>query len=287
MKKKWWIAAFVGLFFVLAALGIASAGDPVRIYVNGEEVKLDVPAEIVRDRAVAPVRWVAEAMGADVRWDADSRAVRITVAPVTDGLLRRLRALEPDEPTRVEADWIEEMVQRFVGENILASVEDLRSSGRKVPFEVTSQDDDWTRPAYSRCWHSTFMGGKFSNVMRLAAYARRKAFVYSGGLSEGSWLYYMLGFDDDWEKPVGSAFSSEEAFEIWLVSYRALEVVRLGSEWLVVVKPALAGYQTIKVNYADAGIETGNGRGPRLMLFRIVTPDGYELERTAAFLPPV
>ncbi|HHY38992.1 MAG TPA: copper amine oxidase N-terminal domain-containing protein [Clostridia bacterium] len=285
--KKWSIFLVMASVLLFVAVGIASAGDPVRIYVNDKELDLDVPARIIGGRTVAPIRWVAEALGADVRWDERSRTVYITCAEVPDALLRRLRTLEPEDPKRVEGDWISEMVDRFVGENGLSSVKEIKARGLKVPFEVTSGDEDWVRPAYSRHWHSTFMGGKFSDVTRLLAYARRNVFVYSGGLSEGSGLYYCLGFDEDWDKPVGSSFSPKEAFELWLVSCRVLEVRRLGSEWLVVVEPALKGYQTVRVKYSDAGIEVDEREGARLMLFRIVTPDGYELERTAAYLPAV
>lgn len=268
-RLRWPILVVAGLALALGAAGIASAGDQVRICVNDREVELDVPARVVNGRTVAPVRWIAEALGAEVEWDENSRTVYITSAKTPEALLGRLRALEPDEPERVEDDWIGEMVKRFVDENGLSSLEDIRSGGRRVPFEVTSQDDEWIRPVYSRHWHSTFMGGKFANVERLISYARRHVFVYSGGLSEGSWLYCSLGFDEDWAKPVGSTFDSNKAFELWLVSCRALEVRRLGREWLVIVEPALAGYQTVRIDYPDAGIRTDGAEGRQFMCFAL------------------
>ncbi|MCR4443506.1 MAG: copper amine oxidase N-terminal domain-containing protein [Peptococcaceae bacterium] len=42
------------------------------------------------------IRWVAEALGANVEWDEDSRAVWINNLAVA----QRLRSLEPEQPQR-------------------------------------------------------------------------------------------------------------------------------------------------------------------------------------------
>lgn len=46
--------------------------------VNGKEVKIDVPAQILDGRTMTPSRFVAESLGADVDWDDETRAVIIT-----------------------------------------------------------------------------------------------------------------------------------------------------------------------------------------------------------------
>jgi len=46
--------------------------------VNGQVVPIDVPAQIVDDRTLVPVRFVAESFGVDVDWDSDTRTVTIT-----------------------------------------------------------------------------------------------------------------------------------------------------------------------------------------------------------------
>ena len=48
------------------------------IYINGEAKTIDVPACIMNDRTMVPVRAVAEAFGCTVKWDNDSRSVQIT-----------------------------------------------------------------------------------------------------------------------------------------------------------------------------------------------------------------
>ena len=45
--------------------------------VNGEAVFLDSPAVIIEGRTLVPVRFVSEAMGAEVTWDAGARTVCI------------------------------------------------------------------------------------------------------------------------------------------------------------------------------------------------------------------
>ncbi len=47
------------------------------IFVNGEAQEMDVPAQIFVDRAFVPVRFVATALGDNVRWDAEARTAFI------------------------------------------------------------------------------------------------------------------------------------------------------------------------------------------------------------------
>jgi len=49
-----------------------------QIVVDGEARALDVPAQIVNDRTLAPVRAVSEAYGCDVQWNEAKRTVTIT-----------------------------------------------------------------------------------------------------------------------------------------------------------------------------------------------------------------
>ena len=51
-----------------------------KMFVNGEEKELDVPAKIVNDRTLVPLRAVSEAYDCTVDWDGDTRTVTITTA---------------------------------------------------------------------------------------------------------------------------------------------------------------------------------------------------------------
>lgn len=46
-------------------------------YVNGEEVKIDVPPEAINNRTVVPLRFIVEKLGLKVNWDAESETVEV------------------------------------------------------------------------------------------------------------------------------------------------------------------------------------------------------------------
>ncbi|MCD7904570.1 MAG: copper amine oxidase N-terminal domain-containing protein [Clostridiales bacterium] len=54
-----------------------TAGDTV-IYVNGEEVTPPVPQQIYEGSFMLPLRTVAEAIGAEVDWDGDTKTATVT-----------------------------------------------------------------------------------------------------------------------------------------------------------------------------------------------------------------
>ncbi|MHB8172103.1 MAG: copper amine oxidase N-terminal domain-containing protein [Thermincolia bacterium] len=78
MKKTLIIALLVILVFAGAAY---ASIETVKVYVNGREVKTDVPAQIINGRTMVPLRAVSESLGADVKWDEVNRAVNITKQP--------------------------------------------------------------------------------------------------------------------------------------------------------------------------------------------------------------
>ena len=47
-------------------------------YVNGEEVEIDVPAEIMNSRTVVPLRFIVENMGLKLNWDDETETIEIT-----------------------------------------------------------------------------------------------------------------------------------------------------------------------------------------------------------------
>jgi hypothetical protein len=51
--------------------------DSVTAYVNGQEVTLEVPAAIENGSTVVPVRFVSEALNADVQWEGETQFVVI------------------------------------------------------------------------------------------------------------------------------------------------------------------------------------------------------------------
>mgnify|MGYP001049093882 CR=1 FL=1 len=76
MKKKWLI--LIAVVVLICGLAAATWADqPIKLVVNGKEIKPDVPAQIIGNRTMVPVRWIAEALGAEVEWDAENRTVII------------------------------------------------------------------------------------------------------------------------------------------------------------------------------------------------------------------
>lgn len=76
VKKTSLLAASVALLVCVGATA-ACAGNPVKLFVNGQEVTCDVTPQIIGGRTMVPVRWVAEALGAEVNWDEQNNAVNI------------------------------------------------------------------------------------------------------------------------------------------------------------------------------------------------------------------
>jgi SagB-type dehydrogenase family enzyme len=78
MKKRWLIITVVVLLLVVLAIAsVTFADNPVKLIVNGQEINAEVPPQIINGRVMVPVRWIADAMGATVAWDENSRTVFI------------------------------------------------------------------------------------------------------------------------------------------------------------------------------------------------------------------
>lgn len=75
MKKRFIIITTLCLF--LLTTGLVYAAGLVRIFVNGQEIYSDVPPQIINGRTMVPIRFVAEALGANVQWDERTQTVSI------------------------------------------------------------------------------------------------------------------------------------------------------------------------------------------------------------------
>lgn len=86
--KRFITGLFVGVFLSICSLGFAA--DTIKIIVNGKEINSDIPPQIINGRTMVPVRFVAEALQANVEWDENTKTVKITTAsqqnntPATD-----------------------------------------------------------------------------------------------------------------------------------------------------------------------------------------------------------
>jgi len=73
--RKWLIVTSILIF--VTCTGLAFASSTIKILVNGEEIKTDVPPQIINGHIMLPIRWVANALDASVVWDEENKVVNI------------------------------------------------------------------------------------------------------------------------------------------------------------------------------------------------------------------
>ena len=76
MRKKLILAAVLAVSAVFCSL--TALADDITVEVNGTKIISDVPAMVINDRTVVPVRAVSECAGCTVDWDGASNTVIIT-----------------------------------------------------------------------------------------------------------------------------------------------------------------------------------------------------------------
>lgn len=74
--------------------------------VDKAEVKLDVPAKLVNDRTMLPLRAVGEAMGAEVEWDGDTYTASIITKTVSEEVIEKSAALYLTQGASENADEV-------------------------------------------------------------------------------------------------------------------------------------------------------------------------------------
>lgn len=74
--------------------------------VDKEEIKLDVPAKLINDRTMLPLRAVGEAMGASVAWDEDTYTASITTKTISDEKKASMAEMYLTQGTSENADEI-------------------------------------------------------------------------------------------------------------------------------------------------------------------------------------
>ncbi|MFA5384514.1 MAG: copper amine oxidase N-terminal domain-containing protein [Eubacteriales bacterium] len=81
--KKTIIGALTALLIFCGIAFASYAAGNIKIFVNGKEVYTDVPPIMVSGRVMVPLRAVAEALNATVKWNAATNAVMITTNAVS------------------------------------------------------------------------------------------------------------------------------------------------------------------------------------------------------------
>jgi len=106
MKRKLFTAFLAGVLII--GLTTASfAGGTIKIFYNGKEIRTDNAPFNINGRVFAPVRAVAEAMGATVTWDQSNNQVNITGNGQSFRISNLERALAPKTAPEAAASWAE------------------------------------------------------------------------------------------------------------------------------------------------------------------------------------
>lgn len=116
MRNKLIAAALVTvLLAAVYAAAVSAEENPVQLVVNGRVIETGVPPQVVNGHTVAPVRQVAEALGAEVKWDEETRQVWI-YSPKMDSLQRQTallqEALAPVTPGDAVEKWARGVKER-------------------------------------------------------------------------------------------------------------------------------------------------------------------------------
>ncbi len=114
MKKK--LPVCVGVIVLLLAfLNVAFADKPIDLFVNKRIIETDVAPQLVNDRVIVPVRSIAEALGADVKWEENTKSVWID-APKLHSLQQQVKllqeALAPTTPKEAMEKWAQGVKER-------------------------------------------------------------------------------------------------------------------------------------------------------------------------------
>ena len=107
--KRFGSGVIIGLIlgFVLSLTTFALAANPIKLIVNGKEIQCDVPPQVIQGRTMIPAKFLAEALGASVTWDATGNAVVVTTANTA-------AKIAPVQPTPQIVETPEEVAQKII-----------------------------------------------------------------------------------------------------------------------------------------------------------------------------
>jgi hypothetical protein len=110
MKK--WSITIVALVLFATLTAQVWAAQPIKLLVNGTAVDTDVSPQVNNGRVLVPIRWVAQALGANVDWEENTRSVKIDAPQATlpqTSLERQIsllqQALAPQTPEEAAETW--------------------------------------------------------------------------------------------------------------------------------------------------------------------------------------
>ena len=110
MKKKLLTSVIIATVLVLSLGSLVYADSVIKLFLHGEELKTEVPPQIVEDNLLVPVHDLAEAFGAQVEWDEKTNSVLIN-GKEEDTTKQQVELLEealaPKHPLAAAEAWAE------------------------------------------------------------------------------------------------------------------------------------------------------------------------------------
>ncbi|MGI6142751.1 MAG: copper amine oxidase N-terminal domain-containing protein [bacterium] len=139
MKKKLLVLTLV-LLLTITVIAAARALAPIKIVVNGSELETDVAPVLEKGRVLAPVRAIAEKLGAEVIWDGENNTVYINT----------IKQAEEPEGKDIEekvADVVETFGARLQKVSLLAPEEILEQSMQENYGDLVAPQllEEWAR----------------------------------------------------------------------------------------------------------------------------------------------
>lgn len=157
MRRKFLLSITITVILTTIAVSTVFAGNPIRLFINGKEVKPMAPIQILSDRVLVPVRQIAEELGATVEWDDINQTVKISNQEQHD-VETRLEQLEfalvSQSPEEVANTWAKGIASRN-GALQYAVLSDELQAKYKTDYEAW----DW-RTGASSPWVESY---KISN----------------------------------------------------------------------------------------------------------------------------
>ena len=96
--KKYYFVLVLAILFMFIGTGNLLAADDIKVYVNGNQVVFPDQKPMINadSRTLVPVRFVSEALGADVEWDGTTNTVSIAHEGKAIGLVIGQRTAQVD-----------------------------------------------------------------------------------------------------------------------------------------------------------------------------------------------
>lgn len=142
---------FLALFLLLPSSAYAESA--VKIFLNGQELKTDVPAVIEKDRTMVPIRAISEGLGMHVHWDGENNLVQISREALVDDNLKNKQELENLGAPIIFIDGVQ----------LLSDVDPFIINGRTmVPLRAISE-----RLGMQVDWENTKRQVKITNIIEV------------------------------------------------------------------------------------------------------------------------